>query len=509
MKNKFLWGASESGFQFEMGDESKRNIDPNTDWWVWVHDKDNIEKGIVSGDLPENGINYWDLYEKDHNLAKEIGMNAYRIGIEWSRIFPEPTFSIAVDVKRDENDIITEINVDLEAIDRLHSFANQYALAHYRDIIMDLRKKGMKVFVCLNHFTLPLWIHDPIKAKKTNLEDGPLGWADSKTVIEFVKYAAYVAWRLGDLVDMWCLFNEPLVVAELGYLLSDTGFPPGVSSPEGYISVQMNLINAHVRGYDVIKKWDTKKADEDSPSPAEVGLIHNVIPPYPLDPNNEKDIKAAEHFNYLRNELILNAITKGEVDIDFNGEIDSDEIFPSFKNKLDWLGINYYTRVVIKHSEKLFFEASELTDFEMVKGYGHECPPQEKSKAGLPTTDFGWEIYPEGLRDIVKRLSKYRLPMYITENGIADAEDKLRPMYLIEHLKQVDKLINEDKVDLRGYFTWALTDNYEWASGFKMKFGLFEVDLDTKERIKRKSADIFKEIATAGSVTEEIEKKYL
>ena len=87
----FLWGVSNSGFQFEMGSPSGENIDPNTDWYAWVHDASNIQKGIVSGDLPERGINYWDLYKQDHTIAKGLGLNAYRIGIEWSRIFPTST----------------------------------------------------------------------------------------------------------------------------------------------------------------------------------------------------------------------------------------------------------------------------------------------------------------------------------------------------------------------------------------------------------------------------------
>jgi beta-galactosidase len=85
---KFLWGASNSGFQFEMGDSAGLNVDSGSDWHLWVHNKTNIEKGVVSGDLPENSVDYWNLYKKDHNIARRLGLNAYRIGIEWSRIFP-------------------------------------------------------------------------------------------------------------------------------------------------------------------------------------------------------------------------------------------------------------------------------------------------------------------------------------------------------------------------------------------------------------------------------------
>lgn len=508
MRKDFLWGASESGFQFEMGDTKGLAIDRNTDWFVWVHDKKNIENKLVSGDLPEHGINYWYLYKQDHQLAKELGMNAYRLGIEWSRIFPEPTFKVEVDVERDDNNIITDVNIDKAALEQLLIYANQNALGHYRQIIKDLRDRGFKVFVCLNHFTLPLWIHDPIKARDSELKEGPLGWVDSNTVIEFAKYAAFIAWYFGDLVDMWALFNEPTVVAELGYVLIDNGFPPSVFDPVGYINAILNFANAHARGYDAIKKWDTKIADRDSPSAAEIGLIHSVTMTYPLDPKNKKDVEAAKHASYLTNEWILNAITKGEVDLDFDGEIVDYEKIQSFRNKLDWIGVNYYTRTVIKHSEKLMLEASELTDFEMVPGYGHLCERNGRSNAGNKTTDFGWEVYPQGLRDIINLLwNKYKMPIYVTENGIADKKDVLRPHFLIDHIDMVQKAAEEDKVDVRGYFVWSLTDNYEWAHGFKMRFGLIEVNLNTKERIKRGSAEIFRTIAENNGVPENLKRK--
>ena len=97
---KFLWGASNSGFQFEMGDSAGLNVDSGSDWYLWVHDEANIKKGVVSGDLPENGIDYWNLYKKDHAIARRFGLNAYRIGVEWSRIFPKSTAAIKVELEK-------------------------------------------------------------------------------------------------------------------------------------------------------------------------------------------------------------------------------------------------------------------------------------------------------------------------------------------------------------------------------------------------------------------------
>ena len=131
---------------------------------------------------------------------------------------------------------------------------------------------------------------------------------------------------------------------------------------------------------------------------------------------------------------------------------------------------------------------------EIVPGYGVACRPNSKSADGLPTSDGGWEVYPEGMLEVLRAMKKYGKPLYVTENGIADEKDALRPSYLIEHLKALDKAMNEEKIDVRGYFLWSLTDNYEWAKGFGQKFGLYSVDLETKSRKSRKSAEVLKGI---------------
>ena len=114
-----------------MGSPSGENIDPNTDWYVWVHDPSNIEKGIVSGDLPENGVNYWGLYKQDHTIAKKLGLNAYRIRIEWSRIFPTSASAVEVRLKRASDGNISKIEVDESAFENLEKIADKDAVSHY------------------------------------------------------------------------------------------------------------------------------------------------------------------------------------------------------------------------------------------------------------------------------------------------------------------------------------------------------------------------------------------
>jgi beta-galactosidase len=503
-RKNFLWGVSTSGFQFEMGDKAGKNVDPNTDWYAWTHDPINIQKGVVSGDLPENGVNYWSLYKKDHNNAKNLGLNAYRIGIEWSRIFPKNTNNVKVEVETADDGNISKIEVDDQAIEELDRTANKEALNHYRAVINDLKAKGFKVFICLNHFTLPLWIHNPITVRDTKLSKGPRGWFDEETIVEFAKYATYMAWKVGDIVDNWVTFNEPMVIPEAGYISSESGFPPGLRNFKALKKVALNMAIAHARAYDAIKKMDTIKADEKSLTPANVGLIQDVIPTKPFDEKSESDVKAANFIDTMHNHFFPQSISHGSLDENFSEAKKKGEIKSYLEHRLDWLGVNYYTRPVVKGRKSILarlFAGMPIIP-EMVQNYGFLCKPNSKSAGGMPTSDFGWEIFPEGLLEALKAMKRYERPLYIMENGIADANDNIRPKFLIDHLQALDKAVNEEKIDVRGYFHWSLTDNYEWAKGFSMKFGLYAVNLENKSRRKRKSADVYKKIIENQEITE-------
>lgn len=483
----FLWGTASSGFQFEMGDPSGKNIDPNTDWYGWVHDPFNVQEGIVSGDLPEKGVDYWNLYKRDHTLAKKLGLNAYRIGIEWSRIFPKSTSAVEVGVERASDGNIAKVDVDESALENLEKIADNDAVSHYRDVIENLRANEFEAFVCLNHFTLPLWIHDPITVRKTQLRRGPKGWVDENTIVEFTKYAAYIAWKLRDTIDKWATFNEPTVVSETGYMIRESGFPPALSNFRVSRKVALHLVIAHARVYDAIKKIDSN---------ASVGLIHNVIPARPFSSKSKSDVKAAEFMDNMHNHFYVQSVSSGWLDENLNGVKEKEEVKNYLEQRLDWLGVNYYTRFVVKGKTSILAKtfAGIPAIPQIVPNYGFACQPNAKSVDGLQTSDLGWEIYPEGLLDCLNAMKTYGKPLYVTENGIADRSDTLRPSFIIEHLKVLERAMSEEKIDVRGYFHWSVTDNYEWAKGFAPKFGLFSVDLKTKERKSRKSAEIYEEI---------------
>ncbi|MCS7120415.1 MAG: beta-galactosidase BgaS [Nitrososphaerota archaeon] len=495
----FLWGVSLSGFQFEMGDPFRRGLDPNTDWYVWVHDERNIREGIVSGDFPEDGVDYWHRYKADHEMAKGLGLNVFRIGLEWSRIFPKSTHSVDAGLELADDGNACKIEVDERSIEELEKFADNDAVNHYRRIIENLRETGFKVFVCLNHFTLPLWIHNPIVLREKGFRRGPSGWLDRTSIIEFVKYAAYIAWKLGDIVDYWATFNEPMVVSEAGYLTVESGFPPGVRNFRAYRKASVNIALAHARAYDAIKKWDTVKADYESHSPAEVGIIHNLIPVEPFS-DNSADASAAKAMDFMHNHYFLRAVTMGP--LKFRADSGNKDAKAYMRERMDWLGVNYYTRFVVKGKRSLLARLAlgVPSQPELMPGYGFACEPNSTSRGQLPTSDFGWEIYPNGLIEVLRQVRDYGKPIYVTENGVADAKDMLRPKFLLDHLKAVDEAINRDKIDVRGYMHWSLMDNYEWARGFKMRFGLYAVDSKSKERIPRKSAEVYRRIVESGDV---------
>lgn len=490
----FKWGVSQSGFQFEMGDPHNRFIDTNTDWWHWVRDPYNISSNIVSGDLPEEGVNYFGLYRIDHENAMWLGLNIYRIGVEWSRIFPHPTWFVEVDVEYDSNGIIKDVKITRETLEELDKIADVEAIDLYRQIILDLRKRGFKVIVNLLHFTLPFWLHHPLRARATNLSSGPRGLLEDLFPIEFAKFAAYISWKLGDLVDTWSTMNEPFVPIELGYMAPYSGFPPGVNRPDLIVKAIENSLVAHALAYNAIKKFDVIKADIDSYSPADVGIIHNIIPAYP---STETDSSAAEHYNYFHNYILLEALKRGRLDV---GLDEKTIIEPAvLRGTIDWLGLNYYTRLLIRKREKIVYP---ILDFEAVPGYGYACVPYSISRAGRWCDGMGWEMFPEGLVEALRIGYNYSKEIYITENGTSDPRDINRSRFIVSHIYAIEKALGEG-INVRGYMHWSINDNYEWANGFRQKFGLFEVDIITKERHPRFSSKIFKEIIQRNGLSAE------
>jgi beta-glucosidase len=395
------------------------------DWWEF-ESQGKVKDGQISGSACDS----WNRYEEDFDLIQKLNNNAYRFSIEWSRIEPE------------------------------EGKFNEEALNRYKDMIISLRKRNIEPFVTLHHFTNPLWI-----AKKG-------GWLNPETIEYYLRYVEKVVKEFKDLVKYYMTINEPNAYAFMAYLYGE--FPPQKKSLKKMLKVLNNMVKAHAKAYKLIH--DIRKD-------AEVSIAYNVLLIEPLNPKSFIDRKIANFADRIYNQVFIETIITGK----FSSPLLKEDI-PYAKDTLDYLGINYYTRILM--GIKTFFN------------------PLLSASTNNERSDFGWEIYPEGFYKVVKRFWELtKKPIYITENGISDAKDDRRPKYLISHLIALHKAIKEG-VDVRGYFHWSLMDNFEWAEGFKQRFGLFETNFDTKERIWRESAKLYSEIAKNNGITEEMESLY-
>jgi beta-glucosidase/6-phospho-beta-glucosidase/beta-galactosidase len=304
-------------------------------------------------------------------------------------------------------------------------------------------------------------------------ESAKKGWVDEKTVVEFGKYADFAARVFSKDVDIWETLNEPEVVATEGYAFGrESGFPPALEDRSLAFRVERNFVLAHNVGYRNVKKHNPSK-------PVGIGVAPNVFVPVDDDPRSRV---AARHANYINVEWVLNAIVYGAFDNNF--DMIADE-FADGVGGTDFIGVDYYNRIRMRYKEG-------------------DAKPWDTPMEILPCiecSDFGWDIFPEGIRMATNWIfEKYRLPIYILENGIADGKDAKRGRYIREHLRELLKAITIDGVPIRGYYHWSLLDNFEWSQGYSKRFGLYSVDFESKERRMRKSAKILQRICRTGEV---------
>jgi beta-galactosidase len=465
----FHWGVAHAGFQAEGGPGSP--VDPNSDWYKWVHDPINQLLGITHG-VPENGPGTYVDYDSDAVLAADkvngLGMNTFRMSVEWSRLFPNSTASVDIS---DEGGGVSL--ADLQALDAL---ANQDEVAHYREVFAALRFRGLEPLITVNHFTLPAWVHDPITARpliQLGLPVEAAGWLSPNTPVEFEKYAAYVAWKYGDQVDNWATLNEPFPPVLTEFLAIPglvPNWPPGVIRPDLASTFLVNEARGHVAAYDEIHKWDTTVATAGQPA-AFVGFTNNMIPARPANPVSPLDVQAADAWNSYYNRWFPNAVIDGWVDANFDGIQTPDEIHADFMNKVDYMGVQYYGSQPLQG-----FGVAPIPGFPFLRGLPVRCD------ASSPTcSDFNQPTDPGGFREVLDVAASYGKPLWVTENGIADDDDTKRPSYIVNHIAVVQDQIAHG-MDIRGYTYWSFVDNLEWSNGYDLEFGLYGSDPTTPER---------------------------
>ena len=323
---------------------------------------------------------------------------------------------------------------------------NKKALDVYSEMIDDLIQRGIRPVVTLHHFSHPKWWE----------EKG--GFANQDNLPEFLIYCERVFDALSDRVETWVTINEPTVFSAMGYTLGM--FPPGKRSIRLTLRVMRNVMRGHAIVYRSLKK----KRPE-----ARIGVAKNVTL---FDPRNRWspiDWPLSRLLEWLWNGAWRNGIRKGRM------------LFaniPEAKDSLDFVGLNYYTHFLTG----LFIPTRGELQF-----------PKRKHEVA---TEFGYPMYAEGFRRAIEFVAPLNVPIEITENGVADAKDALRPEHLMRHLWIVSEAIN-DGFDIRSYHHWSLMDNFEWAEGYSMCFGLHHVNFETQERTLRPSGELYRDIIAA------------
>lgn len=443
----FLWGTATSSYQVEGGIY-------NNDWYEFEKKKGRIENNDKCG----AACDHYNRYKEDLDLALALNTKIYRMSIEWARIEP------------------AEGKFDAKE------------LAHYRDVLTEVKKRGMIPFVTIFHFCTPTWL-----SKKG-------AWASDRTPEYFARYAGYLAQNLGDLVDYWTTQNETMGYLTTGYLAGK--WAPGYKNPIKFYKGMANSIKGHGAAYRIIKQLDTIDCDGDG-KPALVGIVTNYAVIDPYKPDSALNRFLAEKINYLLNHVFIDAITTGgkfaiegiEQPKKKRGKKGlAQMVLPQEPNTLDFIGVNYYTRFLINLSI-----THPIIGLEQVTRTKVD-PKKNDPAAQFETNDMGWLIYPEGIYRAVTAVKKYGIPIYITENGIPDKTDKRRAKYIADHLIQLKRAI-DDGAPVKGYIHWALIDNFEWAEGYWPKFGLYDVDYATQKRSLNEGGAFYAEVCRNNGVT--------
>jgi beta-glucosidase len=420
----FVWGAAGSAYQVEGAVAEDGRGESIWDRFV------SVPGAIANGDTGVVACDSYHRFGEDVRLMRELGISAYRFSISWPRIMPSG-----------------------------RGHVNSAGLDFYDSMLDELLASGIEPYATLYHWDLP-----------QALEDRG-GWPARETVGAFAEFVEVVAARLGDRVPNWITQNEPWVVSWLGYGLGVHA--PGRRSEADALAAAHHVLLGHGRAAEVLRR--------DAPR-ARVGVTVDLYPMYPAT-DSEDDVAAARLLDGTRNRWFLEPVLGLGYPTDMLEHYAT--ILPRMDDgdlntigaPLDFLGVNYYSRNVVRAGSD-------------------PARPDAVDVDGVERTEMGWEVYPDGLKDLLVRLHRdYDLPdVYITENGAAypDARrngsvaDPDRISYVERHLSALTEAI-ADGVPVRGYFLWSLLDNFEWAFGFSRRFGIVYVDFDTLERVPKDS----------------------
>lgn len=430
----FIWGAATSAYQIE-GSPLADGAGPSI-WQRFAH----TPGMMANGDTGDVACDHYRRYKDDVQLMRALGLQSYRFSVAWGRVLPE-------------------------GIGRI----NHKGLDFYSRLVDELLENGIAPTATLFHWDLPAALDDRG------------GWLNRDSAQWFAEYAEVLFKALDGRVQRWSTINEPWVVTDGGYLHG--ALAPGHRNKYEAPIAAHNLMRASGAGIQAYRATGRH----------EIGVVFNIEPKYPAS-NRPEDIAATRRAQAYMNEQFADPALLGSYPPELK-EVFGDA-WPDFpaadfqltKQPVDFVGINYYTRAVVRHDETAY----------PLKA----VPVRQRNRTH---TETGWEVYEQGLVDTLKWFKdRYGdIPLYVTENGAAFydspvaetdvVEDPLRTTYLQKHLRALHECIDAG-VNLKGYYAWSLLDNLEWSLGFSKRFGLYHVDFDTQKRTPKASAKFYAQV---------------
>ncbi|WP_413376511.1 GH1 family beta-glucosidase [Alkalihalobacillus sp. 1P02AB] len=440
-EKNFIFGTATSSYQIEGAfNEGGRTLS------IW--DTFSRKRGkVLNGDTGDRACEHYYRYEEDINLIKELGVDSYRFSIAWPRIFPE------------------------------QGLYNEEGMNFYKSLLKKLCEAGIKPVATLYHWDLPMWAQDKG------------GWVNRESVAWFLEYAMKCFEELDEYVFTWITHNEPWCASFLSYHLGVHA--PGHTNIEEGLKAAHHILLSHGEAVKVFKN----KLELETP----IGITLNLAPVYPAS-DTFNDRIAANNADGYTNRWFLDPLFKGAYPLDmvnlFSKHVHDFQFIQegdleTISIDCDFFGINYYARELVEYNSlSTTLSSSAFSDFKK--------------------TGMGWDVSPKEFKELIGRLRKEYtdLPIYITENGAAyddvlesdgRVHDRERTNYIEQHLMAVQEL-NDEGMNIAGYYLWSLFDNFEWAFGYEKRFGIIYVDFETQNRYWKDSALRYKDIVKRRSL---------
>ncbi|MCU1638456.1 MAG: beta-glucosidase [Microbacteriaceae bacterium] len=446
----FLFGVATAAYQIEGAAHEEGRTDSIWDAFA------RVPGAVVRGQSGEVACDHYNRYKGDVSLMADLGLQTYRFSTSWSRVRPDG------------------------------GRVNKKGLAFYSKLVDELLEKNIKPWLTLYHWDLPQALEDKG------------GWTNRDTAYLFTEYAATVHDVLGDRVEAWTTLNEPWCSSFVGYVSGEHA--PGIQKPAAGLAAAHHLLLAHGLTTQELRSRDDA---------LELGITLNLTVADPVDATDERDMDAARRIDGQFNRFFLDPIFRGSYPEDVLQDVSAFGLERHIRSgdleiisaPVDVLGVNYYHGDAVSGTPARRAITTAAPSERPKRSPFPAAEGVHMHRRGLPVTAMDWEVQPEGLTRLLRRINdEYTasagVSLYVTENGAAyndvvaedgTVHDADRIEFLRAHLDAILDAI-DDGIDVKGYFYWSLMDNFEWAWGYDKRFGLVRVDYVSQERTLKDSA---------------------